>query len=76
MTAQRYAEEILKPHVMSSAVAAGNSFVSQPDNARSHRNPLVENMFESETIQYMEWPAHSPDLNPIDHVWDMFGLRD
>ncbi|GFT48229.1 transposable element Tcb1 transposase [Trichonephila clavipes] len=24
---------------------------------------------------YVDWPAYSPDLNPIDHVWDMLGRR-
>ncbi|GFW77116.1 hypothetical protein TNCV_2725461 [Trichonephila clavipes] len=33
------------------------------DNARPHRARLVENMLEAETIQRMEWPAYSPDLN-------------
>ncbi|GFW22410.1 transposable element Tcb2 transposase [Trichonephila clavipes] len=32
-------------------------------------------MLEAETIQRIEWPACSPDLNPIEHVRDMLGRR-
>ncbi|GFU60425.1 transposable element Tcb2 transposase [Trichonephila clavipes] len=64
LTGRRYADEILRPYVIPYAVAIGDSFVFQDDNARPHRARLVENMLEAETIQRMEWPACSrPESN-------------
>ncbi|GFT02740.1 transposable element Tcb2 transposase [Trichonephila clavipes] len=54
LTGRRYADEILRPHVIPYAGAIVDSFVFQDDNAQPHRSRLVENMLEAETIQRME----------------------
>ncbi|GFX91786.1 transposable element Tcb2 transposase [Trichonephila clavipes] len=40
-----------------------------------HRANLVEDFLFEEGIVRMEWPACSPDMNPIGNVWDALGRR-
>ncbi|GFU73734.1 transposable element Tcb2 transposase [Trichonephila clavipes] len=48
--------------------AMGLQFLFMDDNAPCHRTVAAEQLLESEDIERMDWPARSPDLNPIEHA--------
>jgi hypothetical protein len=41
----------------------------QQDNTRIHNFGGTPKWLQEHGIEYIDWPPHSPDLNPIEYIW-------
>ncbi|UYV70421.1 SETMAR [Cordylochernes scorpioides] len=72
LTAQRYVDDILRP-VLLPFLSHHPGLTFQQDNARPHTARVTIDYLQS--CRTLQWPARSPDLSPIEHIWDVMGRR-
>ncbi|GFX37664.1 transposable element Tcb1 transposase [Trichonephila clavipes] len=72
LAAQRYVHDILLLHVLP-LVQRLPGAIFQQENARPHTESVSQDCIC--TVTTLPWPARSPYVSPIEHIWNHLGVR-
>lgn len=70
LNAQRYITEVLEPTLLPFLAQHPEISFFQQDNARPHSARATREFLDDNDVRTLSWPAFSPDMAPIEHLWD------
>ena len=73
LTAVRYRDEIRRPVAV--PLVQQHQMTFQHDNARPHVARVCQDFLANNNIVPLDWPPYSPDLSPVEHLWDELDRR-
>ena len=71
---QGYINQILQPGAVPFLQRHGPA-IPMHDNARPHVAKICRQFLKRNNVNVLLWPAVSPDMNPIEHIWDYLGRK-
>ena len=72
LNAQGNNNQILQPEAVPFLQRHGPAILMH-DNARSHVARICRQFLNRNNVNVLPWPTVSPDMNPIQYIWDYFG---
>lgn len=75
MTSEKYVELLDNVLIDFGDNLWGLNWIFQQDNAAIHSARYTKNFLDEKNVPLLQWPAISPDLNPIENLWRIITQR-